>query len=498
MNDANDVEPLPEVSGADLLDEVHDTVTKYVAFANVHQPVAGTLWTAATHGIRSCHHATRLVVRSPQKRCGKSRLLDVIAGLSFSPMLTTDATTPTIFRSIGDNDDAVPTLFFDEADALFGTKKAAEQNEDLRALLNAGWQRDRPAWRCVGPQQIPTPFNTFAMAALAAIGHLPDTITDRGVTIDLKRRAPSERVSKFRVRRDRAALTDLSGKLNRWVRDRDRADRLEKAEPKMPEGIEDRAEDAWEPLLAIADEAGGDWPERARAACLALVSVNETSEADSLSIKLLSDTNDIFVFKGMPFLSSNALVEALRAIKESPWETFDLTANGLAHRLKGYGIRPGPDTTGRVRGYRLEWFEDTFERYLSRGVSRTVKPSNSASGQGEPSDTSESSDTPGCQNTSTDESRVSGCQEPSNDSRRSSLVFDGLTPSDAPMGGNGAEPHSSKQPTSPSPPNLCDVCRTTPCRCSANGQAAEEPGSKLYDFDAFRARMSAKYQDQLQ
>ena len=294
MIDANDTEPMPDVNGADLLDEVHGTVKKYVAFANVHQPVASTLWTAATHAIPACHHATRLAITSPQKRCGKSRLLDVVAGLSYSPLLTTDATTPAIFRSIGDNDDAVPTLFFDEADALFGTKKAAEQNEDLRALLNAGWQRDRPVTRCVGPHHTPTKFNTFAMAAIAAIGQLPDTITDRAVNIDLKRRAPGEKVSKFRIRRDGAALTDLSAKLNHWVRDSDRLKRLEEAEPTMPDGIEDRAEDAWEPLLAIADEAGGDWPEKARAACRALVSVDEASEADSLSIKLLTTSETGF------------------------------------------------------------------------------------------------------------------------------------------------------------------------------------------------------------
>ena len=80
----------------------------------------------------------------------------------------------------------------------FATKRAAEQNEDLRALLNAGFQQDRPALRCVGPQQIPTPFPTFAMAVLAGIGKMPDTISDRGPNIGLRRRASGEKVSQFR------------------------------------------------------------------------------------------------------------------------------------------------------------------------------------------------------------------------------------------------------------------------------------------------------------
>ena len=43
------------------------------------------------------------------------------------------------------------------------------------------------------------------------------------------------------------------------------------ARPDMPLGIEDRNADVWEPLLAIAEAAGGDWPQRAREAAIALV-----------------------------------------------------------------------------------------------------------------------------------------------------------------------------------------------------------------------------------
>ena len=195
--------------GAELLDEVHATLTRYVAFANKHQPVAVALWIIATHALVAWQHATRLIITSPRKRCGKSRLLDVVAGLAYSALLCVNATTAAIFRSIGNDEPQIPTLMFDEADALWGTKRAAENNEDLRALLNAGFQRDRPAWRCVGPQQIPTDFNTFAMAALAGIGRPPDTITDRGLGVDLKRRGPGETVAPFRMRRDGPALDRL-------------------------------------------------------------------------------------------------------------------------------------------------------------------------------------------------------------------------------------------------------------------------------------------------
>jgi hypothetical protein len=140
-------QPLP-IDGAVLLDELRDTITRYVVFADKHAPAAVALWIATTHALPAFECAPRLVISSPQKRCAKSRLLDIIAGTCHKPLATVNATTAAIFRSIGDNHP--PTLILDEADTLWGSKKVAEQNEDLRALLNAGHQRGRPALRCVG------------------------------------------------------------------------------------------------------------------------------------------------------------------------------------------------------------------------------------------------------------------------------------------------------------------------------------------------------------
>ena len=354
-----------DLDGAQLLDRVHATLTKYVAFADRHQPVAVTLWTAATHGMPAWQHATRLVITSPQKRCGKSRLMDVTAGIAHDPFITINATTAAVYRKLGADDYKLPTLMVDEADALFGTKRAAEQNEDMRALANAGFQRGRSAWRCVGPQQIPTEFNTFAMAAFAAIGRLPDTITDRAVSIDLKRRSPGERVSKFRMR-DNQKLVDLRGKLGAWVRDPERIKRLADAIPEIPVGIEDRAADAWEPLIATAEEAGGDWPRKARAACRALSDSAADADED-LGVLLLGDIREVFKVAGQVFLPSNQLVRELRDIEESPWghgDEYELTVSKLAKRLKPFGVKPGHNAAKTMRGYSITGFHDAFRRYL--------------------------------------------------------------------------------------------------------------------------------------
>lgn len=378
-------DPWDDSDGAALLDDLHATLLRYVVFPDAHAAVAVALWIVATHAVSAFQHAPRLGIKSPQKRCGKSRLLDIIAGTCHQPLMSINATVPAIFRSIGG--EHPPTLIIDEADTLFGTKRAAEQNEDLRALLNAGHQRGRPALRCVGPSQIPTEFSTFAMAALAGIGDLPDTITDRAVNITMRRRTPGERVSQFRTRRDGPVLEALQTRLAAWAIGQ--LPTLTDAEPELP--VEDRAADTWEPLVAVADAAGGPWPQLARAACKALAEgAADDDEEGSAGTRLLADIKRVFIAKGASFLASSDLVTALRALEESPWNDYEFNARKLAERVRQYGVRPGRDTTGTVRGYSLESLEDAFRRYTRQDPS---DPSETSADQGKAFDTNSASDT---------------------------------------------------------------------------------------------------------
>ena len=350
----------PAADGAELLDAVHATLTKYVIFPSEAAAIAVTLWVTATHGLPAWQHATRLIIRSPQKRCGKSRLLDIVSGLCFTPLMSTDASVAAIYRSLGDDNHTTPTLLIDEADALFGTKSKAEQNEDLRSLLNAGFQRDRTVRRCVGPNQTPVDFPTFSMCALAAIKSLPDTIVDRGVVIDLKRRRPGETVDRFRIRRDTPPLFKLRAQLTGWVRDGERLTHLGDVEPEMPHSVEDRQQDAWEPLIAIADAAGGCWPELARAACLDLCGQSDDTDDD---IQLLADIEKIFLDVPEAFIPSNQIVRELRDREESPWKDHELTPHKLARLLKPFDVRPRPGPGKTLRGYWRDDLKDAFSRY---------------------------------------------------------------------------------------------------------------------------------------
>ncbi|WP_019630215.1 DUF3631 domain-containing protein [Actinomadura atramentaria] len=350
--------PVPgRLDGADLLDALVTALTRYVILPTPAAADAVALWIAATHAQPAWAHAPRLVIRAPEKRCGKSRLLDVIEATCHDPFITVNSSSAAVYRSITEDP---PTMLVDEADTIFGPK--AEGNEDLRGLLNAGHQRNRPAKRYDANTGRVESIPTFAMAALAGIGAMPDTIEDRAVIVRMRRRGPGETVQPFRHRRDRPALRQLADDLADWLR----VDLpiLERAEPPMP--VEDRAADTWEPLVIVADHAGGHWPDRARHAVLTLTA--EASDGDQMSprLRLLTDCRTAFGHDNA--LPTATLLERLKADPEAPWATYGhagLTAMRLGALLREYDIRSGNIRFpgGQAKGYLRADFLDAWGRY---------------------------------------------------------------------------------------------------------------------------------------
>jgi len=354
-------------------------LTRYVVFPCPEAADAATLYAAATHAVTKLEFAARLVVKSPVKRCGKSRLLDVLAQLVRKPLLTSDISAAALVRSI-DPDDP-PTLMLDEADATFGALKGDEKAEHLRGILNAGFGRDRPyrRWDVTirGLEDCPT----FAMAVLAGIGSLPDTIEDRAVIIELRRKSPSERVAKYRVRRDKAGVAAAGERLAAALGPY--ADAIGDAEPDMPPGLSDRAEDVWEAMIAIADLAGGDWPARARTAAAGL-SGNGTAPDGTLGERLLADLRD--VLGGADSMHSETILDGLHKISEAPWRDYfgrPLNARDLAKLLRPYGVSSTDVKVGGVnkKGYRREHLHDPWSRYLPPEPGGSTTSATSATSQ---------------------------------------------------------------------------------------------------------------------
>lgn len=344
--------------GADLLDEVADVFDRYVITPSMHARDAVVLWTAATHAQNSWNNAPRLAVNSPEKRCGKTRLLEIIQALCHHPMMTANVSTAVLYRVIGKTS---PTILLDEADTIFGTKVKADQNEDLRGLLNAGHTRSATTWRCVGPLQTPTEFAVYAMAALAGIGRLPDTITDRAVNVTMRRRMPGEQVQPYRQRRDGPPLNVMRGRLADWISGH--GDELEAADPAMP--LEDRAADNWAPLVAVADLAGGRWPVRSRTAAEVLTSQHSKADAaDSMNVQLLRDIRTVLASWPGEFIGSVKLAAQLRSDEDAPWQEIDLTPRRLFLRVKEFGIASKHNPARTERGYYRRDFDDAIARYI--------------------------------------------------------------------------------------------------------------------------------------
>lgn len=150
----------------------------------------------------------------------------------------------------------------------------------------------------------------------------------------------------------------------------DYSEQVEAARPELPDGLNDRSKDNWEPLLAIAGCAGAEWVEQAVAAAIELSKASELHHV-SISNELLSDIQYIFCSKGIDKISSAELVKELVRDDESVWTTFsrgkEITPRGVAGQLEKYGIQPRTVRLNKhstPKGYYAEDFKDAFARYL--------------------------------------------------------------------------------------------------------------------------------------
>jgi hypothetical protein len=352
------------VSGvAAPLNELAAFVRRFVVVTR-EQADALALWIAHTHAFDAADATPYLAITSAEKRSGKSRLLDVLELLVARAWRAITPTEAVVFRKIEKDG---PTLLLDEVDAIFGPR--ASEHEGLRALLNAGNRRGTTVPRCIGPSHALHDFSVFCAKALAGIGELPDTIADRAIPIRLKRKAHNEAVERFRRREVEPAAEQLRAQLVAWAVAN--VSELAEAWPALPSQLDDRAGDAWEPLFAIAELVGGDWPKHARAAAVAL-SAGQEPDDDSIGVRLLADMRRIFDERTEDRISTEELLATLAADDEAPWADWHghgkaLSARSLAHTLKRYGIYSGTVRLheGKTpKGYKREDFEDAWSRYL--------------------------------------------------------------------------------------------------------------------------------------
>jgi hypothetical protein len=352
-----DEHPDPDILPLDLIESY---LRRFVAYPNEHALVAHVLWIVHTHMIDSFDTTPRLAFMSAEKASGKTRALEVTAEFVPDPIMSISASPACIVRLVSAGR---PTILYDEIDGVFGSAKAQEANIDLRSILNGGYRRGAKVYRCntSGKKIEVEALDAFGPVAVAGLRELPDTLASRSIIIRMKRRAPSEAVEPFRQRYHGEQAKPLKEALVDWCE----ANPLDGVEPELPSGIEDRAADCWEPMFAIAYAAGGDWPDRTKAAALFFTrsGAKETTPGE----ELLAHIRDAFGTDEKAW--TRTLIERLIQREESPWRDIrgkPLDERGLATRLKPYGLKSKDVWIAGTtkKGYHAADFSDVWGRYL--------------------------------------------------------------------------------------------------------------------------------------
>ena len=369
-----EVEPWHEsVDGDALLDEMSGIFSRHLVLppgaAN-----AMALWSLFAHCHDTAEISPILTLTSPTAECGKSTGLNLIGALVPKPLATNNITPAAVFRSI---EKWHPSLLIDEGDSFI------KNSDDLRGILNSGhWKRSAFVIRVVGEgnSMEPAQFTTWAPKAIALIGKLPQTLASRSIHIEMRRMAPGETV--VPVRLERLDFGPVVRKAARWAQDSEAI--LRGAEPDMPASLFGRRADNWRHLIAIADAAGGRWPDRARQAAETLSAHGSEQTA---GIMLLEDIRAIFTDIGEDRITSSQMVERLIDIETRSWSEWSkgkpITVNKLAGLLKPFRIEPRKIRFDPkpLQGYEARHFEDAFARYLPSEPEHRNNPQKTAKNQ---------------------------------------------------------------------------------------------------------------------
>jgi hypothetical protein len=351
---------------AALLGEIETLLQRYVVLRPA-QYTAVALWVMHTHAFEAAEVTPYLQVFSPEKGSGKTRLLEVLELLVAKPWRVTTPSEAVIFRMI---EETTPTLLLDEYDTIFDGKGG--NREGLRGILNSGYRLGAKVPRCESKpnssEQKIVNFRVFCPKVLAGLRDLPDTVADRSIPILMRKRGNGEEVERFRFRDAEKETADLLGRLAAWAEVAAPALREMAAEPLAD--LSDRLSEAWEPLLSIADHAGGDWPARARLTARTLCGATDQAEDHSIEHQLLADCHRVIQRPAMP---TGELLTALQGLPGRPWNSWSNHWSGdcidpisLSRMLRPYGVKPKSIRFGeeRSQGYEYGTFLDAFTRYL--------------------------------------------------------------------------------------------------------------------------------------
>lgn len=379
--------PEPVIIG-ELLTEIEDVIKRHVVLSDA-AATALAAWVLHTYVFESRDTVAYVAIESPEKRCGKTTLLTVLAALANKPLISANVTVGALFRAI---DTCRPTLFIDEADTFLAG------NNTMRGIINSGntWRtafvlrlgrsksqqlvrhsssdggsqtagegvvdKDRPH-SAIGIQQDSAlkRYSCWCPKVIAMIGKVPDTIADRSIVVPMARKLTSE---------TRAPLAELNttvikAKCARFALDS--GDAVAKHQKIRGQDLNDRAADTFDPLYVVARLAGPEWEQNLHAAA---ISLSHSANSRSVATELLLAIHAIFVICDEKKLFTRELVAILSdedtGITSLAPNDSALDENRISEILRPYGIKPINLRIGKQvrKGYVAEDFTDALARYV--------------------------------------------------------------------------------------------------------------------------------------
>ena len=351
--------PSSPTSSVDVIGEVERFIRRFAIL-----PDAGYLslatWAVATHVSEAFDAFPYIALVSPAKRCGKTRVLELLELLCLGAWRGTSPTSAALYRMLANS----PTLLLDEVEALRG-KQVSEVSQAILAVLNAGHRKGATVPRCDGPKNEVKHFPVFGPKAFAAIGFLPDTLADRSICITMQRKTASQSVARFLYSKGKSEAQPIRELQTEWASLN--RETVRNAYEEMPDlgFLTDRDADLWMPLFAVCAVAAPERIGELRQCAQVLTGTKAADDVeDSPPLKLLADVRCMWP-SGDAHMATAVLLDRLKELPDSSWSDY-LNPRKLSRMLRPFGVEPRQVRTvnGNLKGYQFAEFEEAFSRYL--------------------------------------------------------------------------------------------------------------------------------------
>lgn len=363
--------------GSEVLDLIDAYAVRFLDFSHEYYRYMFVLWAAHTWFMDAWNHTPRLLFVSPEAGCGKTTAMDVVEQLVPRPLSAADMSPASVYSCIDESmtyRGGRPTIVLDELDTVFGEGKT-RGSEDMRRLINAGHGRNEKVMRKINNKVKPFPvYGAMALAGKMSIYDVPETVRTRCLVVPMQKSLPGKEFEPWDSFIHAAEAKPIRWALQCWAElvHGDVAEYRGLGRPMIPEGIRNREADICRPLLVVAELAGGHGPERARVTAVTAVTAMGASAIPSEGIDLLVDIKAIFDRLQVEVIFTTDLLAELASLDQR-WRRWD--GKKLARRLHDYGMGQ-TNKTQRIgakvaKGYRREYFETTWMRYLPSVTSVT-------------------------------------------------------------------------------------------------------------------------------